>query len=322
MSNVPELNFKGAVLAVAVPALRCKTAVGDVFPMPTLPLFKICSLSAEPIFKIISPAPLASLSPVTMASEVLATLPAEPGMLDVLMEVPSAKINAPPEPELILISPLTSSGELGLAVPMPTLPALVSTYSWLVLTAKSPVVERLTLRLEPAVGVMPKAPEAVMMEGVDMDVTKIGEVAKTKAPDPVSFVTAEIKLADEGVARNVATLVPSPLTPVLIGSPVALVKVAEVGVPKTGVIKVGEVAKTNTPVPVSSLTAPDTAAESPVEVNTFKASVKTNLEAVRAELVRLPVMVVAPVKVEAPLTEKVAADKSVAWLELSMRVRF
>ena len=34
---VPEVNFNGAVEAVAVPALRCRRAVGAAVPMPTLP---------------------------------------------------------------------------------------------------------------------------------------------------------------------------------------------------------------------------------------------------------------------------------------------
>lgn len=72
-------------------------------------------------------------------------------------------------------------------------------------------------------------------------VTKVGEVANTRAPVPVSSVTAEIKLALEGVPKNVATPVPRPLTPVLIGRPVQLVKVPDDGVPSTGVVKVGEV---------------------------------------------------------------------------------
>lgn len=75
-------------------------------------------------------------------------------------------------------------------------------------------------------------------------VTKVGEVAKTSAPLPVSSVTAEIKFADEGVARNVAMPVPSPETPVEIGNPVALVKVIADGVPRLGVTRVGEVEKT------------------------------------------------------------------------------
>lgn len=49
---------------------------------------------------------------------------------------------------------------------------------------------------------------------------------------PVLVVNAENKFAEEGVARNVATLAPRPETPVEIGSPVAFVNVPEVGVPR------------------------------------------------------------------------------------------
>ena len=57
-------------------------------------------------------------------------------------------------------------------------------------------------------------------------VTKVGDVANTSEPVPVSSVTAVRKLADEGVPKNVATPVPSPATPVEIGKPVALIKSA------------------------------------------------------------------------------------------------
>jgi hypothetical protein len=147
-------------------------------------------------------------------------------------------------------------------------------------------------------------------------VVKLGLVANTSAPVPVSSVTAAARFADEGVprkvatlvpravkpvpprpagsvpivppsigspvalvsvpelgvpsapplttkapavptftARAVATLVPRPDTPVLIGKPVALVSVTADGVPRFGVVKTGDVAKTNEPVPVSSVTA-------------------------------------------------------------------
>jgi hypothetical protein len=72
-------------------------------------------------------------------------------------------------------------------------------------------------------------------------VTIVGEVAKTKLPVPVSSVTAAARLALLGVAKNVATFVPSPETPVLIGKPVQLVNVPLLGVPKTGVVRVGDV---------------------------------------------------------------------------------
>jgi hypothetical protein len=81
-------------------------------------------------------------------------------------------------------------------------------------------------------------------------VTSVGLVAKTKAPVPVSSVTAVRRLADDGVAKKVATPAPRPLMPVDTGKPVALVSVAEEGVPKAGVTKVGEVARTLLPVPV------------------------------------------------------------------------
>ena len=63
-------------------------------------------------------------------------------------------------------------------------------------------------------------------------VTRFGDVAKTKAPVPVSLVTAAIRLALEGVARKVATPVARPDTPVLIGSPDVFVRTPDVGVPK------------------------------------------------------------------------------------------
>jgi len=83
----------------------------------------------------------------------------------------------------------------------------------------------------------------------------VGAVANTKEPVPVSSVTAVLKLALEGVARNEATPVARPDTPVEMGSPVALVRVPEVGVPRIGVTRVGLVANTKAPVPVSSVTA-------------------------------------------------------------------
>ena len=92
-------------------------------------------------------------------------------------------------------------------------------------------------------------------------VTSVGDVANTKAPLPVSFVTAAAKLADEGVAKNVATPVAKPLTPVEIGRPVPLVSVTDWGVPKIGVTSVGDVPNTLAPVPVSSVSAPAKLAE-------------------------------------------------------------
>ena len=66
----------------------------------------------------------------------------------------------------------------------------------------------------------------------------VGCVLNTSRFVPVSFVTAAAKFALDGVAKNVATPVPNPLTPVLIGSPVAFVKVALAGVPRIGATNV------------------------------------------------------------------------------------
>lgn len=70
-------------------------------------------------------------------------------------------------------------------------------------------------------------------------VTKVGLVANTAAPVPVSSVNARRKLVDDGVAKKVATFEPNPLTPVLIGKPVQVVSVPDMGVPNMGAVIVG-----------------------------------------------------------------------------------
>src|SRR6266446_4620813 len=83
-------------------------------------------------------------------------------------------------------------------------------------------------------------------------VVNVGEVANVFDPVPVLVVNAASRLADHGVAKNVATPVPNPVTPPT-GS-VQFVKVPDVGVPRIGVTKLGVLAKTKAPVPVSSVT--------------------------------------------------------------------
>ena len=65
----------------------------------------------------------------------------------------------------------------------------------------------------------------------------------------------------------VATFAPRPETPVDIGNPVALVNTAVEGVPMFGVVKTGDVANTNRPEPVSSVTAAARLAEVEVPRN-------------------------------------------------------
>jgi len=74
---------------------------------------------------------------------------------------------------------------------------------------------------------------------VVIEVVIAGLVPNNKTPVPVSSVIAAAKLAEDGVAKKVATPVPNPETPVEIGKPVQLVNVPEDGVPRTGVVRVG-----------------------------------------------------------------------------------
>ena len=94
----------------------------------------------------------------------------------------------------------------------------------------------------PVVKGSPVALVRVTLVGVPrMGVTKVGEVLKTFEPDPVDVVTP----VPPFVTANV------PVTPVDKGKPVALVNVTLVGVPRIGVINVGDVAKATTvPEPV------------------------------------------------------------------------
>ena len=86
-----------------------------------------------------------------------------------------------------------------------------------------------TVLLPSSVSVFPAAvpPMAVPTTGLD----NVGEVANTVAPVPVSSVNAVARLALVGVAKKVAIPVPSPLIPVLTGSPVQFVSVPLPGVP-------------------------------------------------------------------------------------------
>ena len=75
-------------------------------------------------------------------------------------------------------------------------------------------------------------------------VTSVGLVDKTLFPEPVEVVTPVPPLATGSV----------PVTPVVKGKPVALVNVADVGVPRIGVTNVGLVESTLLPEPVEVVT--------------------------------------------------------------------
>ena len=88
--------------------------------------------------------------------------------------------------------------------------------------------------------VYPVALVKVALDGVPKaGVTNVGLVANTNDPVPVSSVTAAARFALDGVAKNVATPVPKPETPVLMGKPVVFVKTPLAGVPRAGAVNVG-----------------------------------------------------------------------------------
>jgi hypothetical protein len=153
-------------------------------------------------------------------------------------------------------------------------------------------------------------------------VTRVGDVANTLTPVPVLSVRADAKLADEGVPKKVATPVANPDTPVEIGRPVQLVRVPEDGVPNAGVTRVGDVANTKAPLPVSSeitpancneVVAANTLRLLPVVVN-VPAVGNVTLEAAVVLSVRLKPPTVARVELFANV--KVAADAGAVTVTL------
>jgi hypothetical protein len=221
------------------------------------------------------------LEVVTTLTPSIETTPADTLASVVSEAAPSSTEPTPSAVEVEAVIPATGSPVQLVSVPLEGVPKTGVTRVGEVAKTREPVpvsfvTAEIRLALEgvarnvatpvpksliPASG-RPVALVRVAAEGVPRSgVTRAGEVAKTAAPVPVSFVSAEARFALVGVPKKVATPVPSPETPVLIGSPVALVRVPDVGVPKIGVTKVGEVAKTRAPLPVSSLMTPFNSSE-------------------------------------------------------------
>jgi hypothetical protein len=111
---------------------------------------------------------------------------------------------------------------------------------------------------------VPEALVKTIADGVPRaGVTRVGLLERTTLPVPVVvLVMADSTIAPATDAINfpltkaVPLFVPplaigkTPVTPVVKGSPVALVRVSEVGVPRAGVTKVGLFDSTTLPVPV------------------------------------------------------------------------
>jgi hypothetical protein len=92
---------------------------------------------------------------------------------------------------------------------------------------------------------------SVAADGVPrLGVVSVGLVAKTSEPEPVSSVTVAARLKLVGVPKKVAMPVPRPETPVLIGRPVAFVRVRTEGVPRAGLTRTGLFENTTALLPV------------------------------------------------------------------------
>ena len=136
-------------------------------------------------------------------------------------------------------------------------------------TMSAPVVPTPLVERSASVDVVPVPPitSGTVALVVMVGVARVGLVANTLAPVPVSSVNAAARFADVGVARNVATPVARPATPVAIGSPVQLLRVPEAGVPRIGAVSVlfdnvSVVARpTSVSVAAGNVSVPDAAAD-------------------------------------------------------------
>ena len=97
----------------------------------------------------------------------------------------------------------------------------------------------------------------VTAEGVPrLGVVKVGEVARTMPPEPVTLAPSAVATP---VPRLVTPVPPlaggnTPVTPVVRGKPVTFVIVPDAGVPSAGVTSAGDVERTTEPVPVLVVT--------------------------------------------------------------------
>ena len=93
-------------------------------------------------------------------------------------------------------------------------PEIVSVLATLFATPVPPLVAG-SVPVTPVLRGKPVAAVKTKADGVPkLGVTKVGEVAKTAEPLPVSSVKAAARFADDGVPRNVATPLPKDVIPV------------------------------------------------------------------------------------------------------------
>ena len=129
--------------------------------------------------------------------------------------------------------------------------------------APETVLDALKVVNAPVLAVVAPTVPLMLIEAVPVKLVTVPLDGVPKAPP----LTTKAPALPVLTANAVATPVPRPLTPVEIGKLVALVSVAELGVPKAGVTNVGLVAKTTLPDPVELVSVGACAAEPvPVEV--------------------------------------------------------
>jgi hypothetical protein len=180
-------------------------------------------------------------SGVTKVGDVDRTLLPEP--VEVVTPVPPLPTGSVPVTPVVRGSPvaLVSVPEEG----VPNTPPLTTTAPEEPTLTERAVATLVPKPLTPVETGSPVALVSVALVGVPkIGVTSVGDVDKTLLPEPVEVVTPVPPFNTGRV----------PVTPVVRGSPVALVSVADVGVPKIGVTSVGEVARTLLPEPVEVVT--------------------------------------------------------------------
>lgn len=242
-------------------------------------------------FKTTAPVPLEVVTPVP---------PLATGRVPVTLVVKFAKVvEVVPVPPLAIgkvpVTPVVSGSPVQLVnVPEEGVPRTGVVRVGLVDKTTLPVPVEVVTPVPPlATGKVPVTPVVkgnpvqlvkVPEEGVPKTgVTSVGLVDNTVLPDPVEVVTPVPPLATGKV----------PVTPVVRGSPVQLVKVPEEGVPRTGVVSVGLFSVGLVSVLLVSVSVPANVDNVPVvgKVTEVKA-VEVNVVANAPDVVRLPPSVI------------------------------
>ena len=161
-------------------------------------------------------------------------------------------------------------------------------------------------------------PDNTILSAVTVPVN-VGLPANTFAPVPVSSVNAAAKFAELGVAKNVAIPVANPEIPVDTGSPVALVNVADDGVPNAPLNVTNAPADPTLTANADATLVPNP--EIPVDTGSPVAFVSVTLVGVPnigVTNVGLVLITTLPVPVIALLTNPSTALVNTAWLAVKL----